>query len=198
MNNKFKRITIGFVLPVVVVTIICIGFYFKNAHESFIELTKTEKESDEAAITLTKANWEKYFEYVEEYVPVKNEAGEVERIELDVYYRMKEEYYEKLKSASEQVILMLEVDDTFKEYQITDSKTGAWEFTGNDSKYESTLYKLHVNSYSSNGDMCFWNADTNKCDIDGDTFYQEFEEEMVLQVINETKIMAVEGQITLK
>ena len=198
MNNKFKRIAIGFILPIMITVLVCGIFYYKNAHQNLLAYTNVEEETNESVTTLTKANWEEYFEYIEEYVPVKNESGEIEGIKLDAYYRMKDEYYERVESSSEQVILMLEVDDTYKEYQMTDAKTGEWEFTGKDSKYESAVYKFHVNDLGNDSDMCFWYADTNRCDVDGDWFYQELKDEMVLQVINEIEIMAVEGQIILK
>lgn len=198
MNNKFKRIAIGFVIPIIITVLVCGIFYYKNAHQSLLAYVDTEEEVDDSKVVLTKQNWEEYFEYVEEYVQIKNDAGKVERVELDAYYRMKDEYYEKLESASERVILMLDVDDTFTEYVITDSKTGEWEFTGKDSKYESNFYKFYVNSLGNDSNMCFWYSDKNRCDVDGESFYQELNDESLIQVINETKILAVEGQLTFK
>lgn len=46
--------------------------------------------------------------------------------------------------------------------------------------------------------MCYWESDTNRCDISGENFFKEVQNEMILQVINDVEIRAVEGQITLK
>lgn len=197
MNQNIKRFFIGCIIPLFATVLVC-GIVFQQNAAAAIFGEPEKVEVPEGAVTLTKANWEEYFEYVEEYIQIKNDAGEVERIELDVYYRMKDEYYKKLESSSENVILMLDVDDTFKEYKITDPKTGEWELTGNDSKYESKAYEFYVNDLGNDRDMCFWYADENRCDVDGDWFHQEFKDEMVIQEINEIEIRAVEGQITFK
>ena len=199
--NKAKRILIGLVLPTIVIVLVCGGFFYRNAYQYFVtgtEKTTQEKAPSEGTITLTKGNWEEYFEYVEEYVQVKNDAGKVEQIYLDVYYKMKDEYYEKFVSASDNVILMLDVDDTYKQYEIQDSATGKWEFTGDDSKYESKFYEMYVSSLGNDRNMCYWESDTNRCDISGENFFKEVQNEMILQVINNVEIRAVEGQITLK
>ena len=198
MNDKVKRYLIGCVIPVLLTVLVCGIFFYQNAAAAIFAKPAEETEVLEGTVTLNKGNWEEYFEYVEEYVPITNDAGEVERIELDVYYRMKDEYYERLESASENVILMADVDDTFKEYKITDPKTGEWELTGNDSKYESGFYEFMIPGKGYDRDMCFWYPDANKCSINGDLFYQDYQGEMVLQVINEIEIRAVEGQLTFK
>lgn len=199
MNDKVKRYLIGSVIPVLLTVLVC-GIIFKQnaAAAIFAESAEEEAEIPEGTVILNKGNWEEYFEYVEEYVKITNDAGEVERVELDAYYRMKREYYERLDSVSGQVILMADVDDTFKEYKITDPKTGEWELTGNDSKYESGFYEFMVPGKGHDRDMCFWYSDTNRCDINGDLFYQDYQGEMVIQVINELEIRAVEGQLTFK
>lgn len=202
MNNKAKRILIGLVLPTIVIVLVCGGFFYKNAYRYFVtgtEKTTQEKAPSEGTITLTKGNWEKYFEYVEEYVQVKNDAGEVEEIYLDAYYKMKDEYYENFVSSSDKVILMIDVDDVYKKYEIIDSASGEWEFTGEDSKYESKFYEMFLSAYIGNDrDMCYWESDSNRCEVSGRVFFEDVQEDMILRVVNETEIRAVEGQITLK
>ena len=198
MNQKVKRFVIGCMIPLFA-TVLVSGIIFQQNAAAAIFGEAEKVEVPEGTVTLTKANWEEYFEYVEEYIQVKNDAGEVERVELDAYYRMKDQYYKKLESSSENVILMLDVDDTFKEYRITDPEAGEWELTGNDSKYESGFYEFMVPGKGHDRDMCYWYADTNRCDVNGDLFYQDYQQgEMVIQVINEVEIRAVEGQITFK
>jgi len=202
MNNKTKRILVGLVLPTIVMLLICGGFFYKNAFSHLkkpTQKTTEEKVQTKGTITLTKANWEEYFEYVEEYVQVKNDAGEVEEIYLDAYYKMKDEYYERLVSASDSVILMVDVDDIYKKYEIVDPVSGEWEFTGEDSKYESKFYEMYISAYvGSDRDMCYWESDINRCDVSGSIFFEDVQEEMILRVVNEVEIRAVEGQITLK
>jgi len=199
--NKTKRRLLGLVFPTIVIVLVCCGFFYNNAYEYFVagtEKTTQEKAPSEGTITLTKGNWEEYFEYVEEYAQVKNEAGEVEKIYLDAYYKMKDEYYERFESSSENVILMLDVDDTFKQYEILEPVSGEWEFTGEDSKYESDFYKMYMSGLGNERTMCYWYSDTNRCDVTGTYFYDDVQNELILQVINEIEIRAVEGQITLK
>lgn len=201
MKNKTKRILIGLVFPVVIIVLVCSAFFYKNAYKYFVtdtEKTTQEKVPSEGTITLTKGNWEEYFEYAEEYVQIKNEEGNVEKICLDAYYKMKDEYYEKLVSTSEDVILILDVDDTFKQYEILDPVSGEWKLTGEDSKYESDFYKMHMSGLGDERTICYWYSDTNKCDVTETYFYDDVQNEMILQVINEMEIRAVEGQITLK
>lgn len=202
MNNRTKRILIGLVLPTIVMLLICGGFFYRNAFGHLMkpmQKTTEEKVQTNGTITLTKANWEEYFEYVEEYVQVKNDDGEVEEVYLDAYYKMKDEYYERFVSASDSVILMADVDDIYKKYEIVDPVSGEWEFTGEDSKYESKFYEMYLSAYVGNDrDMCYWESDTNRCDVSGRHFFEDIQEEMILRLVNEVEIRAVEGQITLQ
>ena len=112
---------------------------------------------------------------------------------------MKDEYYENFVSSSDKVILMIDVDDVYKKYEIIDSASGEWEFTGEDSKYESKFYEMYLSAYIGNDrDMCYWESDSNRCEVSGRIFFENVQEDMILRVVNETEIRAVEGQITLK
>lgn len=197
MNKKLKRTLIGCVLPLFITAIACGIVFYQNAAAAIFG--KPEKGPvKEGTITLNMGNWEEYFEYVEEYIYEKNDNGEVEKVRLFAYYKMKEEYYERLASSSEDVILMVDVDDTFKEYQITDSATGEWELTGNDSKYESDFYQIYLANYQGEREMCWWDADTNRCEVSGHGFWDEVPDEKIVQQINDVTVRAAQGEITFK
>ena len=62
MNNKWKRVTIGFVLPMIIMTVVCIIFYLKNAHQSLLDGMETEEVSTASKVVLSKKNWEEYYQ----------------------------------------------------------------------------------------------------------------------------------------
>ncbi|MGN1267829.1 MAG: hypothetical protein ACI4UH_07805 [Dorea sp.] len=199
MNNKLKRIAIGFVLPIVVTALICGVFYYKNAYASFEARTK-EYERYQAldGVTLTKGNWDEYFEYVEEYVMEKDEDGNVVNVRLDAYYKMKDEYYEKLSSDTETVTFIVNADGTVKEYEILDSKTGEWNYTGKDAKYESGFHKLYMSYWGNNREICSWESETNKAEVLEYSQWYDMEKEMLILSIDEVEVLAVEGKLQFK
>lgn len=79
MNNKWKRITIGFVLPMVIIAVVCVIFYFKNAHQNLLDGMKTVEVSTVSKVAISERNWEEYFTLETNLELVKNEEGKQPR-----------------------------------------------------------------------------------------------------------------------
>lgn len=199
MNNKFKRIFIGLVLPIVVTVLVCGIFYYKNAYTSWQKETQEYKEYQNLdGVTLSKGNWSEYFEYVEEYVMDKDSDGNVVNVRLDAYYKMKDKYYEKLDLTTESVTFIVNVDGDIKEYEISDPKTGEWNYTGKKPRLESDFYKTFLWYTSDNRDMCWWEPETNRGEIVESTTYYDMEKDRLILTIHEIEVLAVEGKLKFK
>jgi len=196
MSSKWKRMLIALVLPMVVTITICGIFYYKNAHSTVLGLKEKYEEYQEFdGVILTKKNWNEYFEYVEEYVTDIDEQGNAVSIRLDAYYKMKDEYYEKISKNTERIIFIVNADGTVKEYEILNPKTGEWKYTGKNAKFESDFYKLYMAYMENNREMCFWEPDTNKAEIAGNSYQYNMKEEMLILSIDTVELLAVEGRL---
>lgn len=128
MNNRCKRITVGFVLPIIIAVLICGIFYYKNAHQSLLDYMGTEEVNDGSKVILTKQNWEEYFTLETKQELYKNDAGELEKVQYVHYISLKEEYHDKLDESAIGILNLTVMQPMDRmEYTITDAKEGKWE-----------------------------------------------------------------------
>jgi len=117
MKNKGKRILIGLVIPIVVTTLFCITFFYKNEWKGFMGEVKEQEESmkeeipeevqeEDGAkiIKLTKNNWDRYFEIEIKPELVWNEAGELEKVQYVMYLSLRKEYHHEISLTQREVM----------------------------------------------------------------------------------------------
>ena len=131
MNNKWKRMTIGLVLPMIIMAFVCGIFYFKNAHQSLLDGMKIEEVSTASKVVISKLNWEEYFTLESKLEVIKNEAGELEKVFYIVHLQLKEEYRDKIAIEYKNYVTISGTQPRKRMcYEITDAVNGEWEITG--------------------------------------------------------------------
>ena len=131
MNNKWKRVTIGFVLPMIIMTVVCIIFYLKNANQSLLDGMETEEVSTASKVVLSKKNWEEYFTLETKLEFIKNEEGELEKVFYIDHLKLKEEYRDKIALEYKNYVILSGTQPRKRMcYKITDASSGEWEITG--------------------------------------------------------------------
>ena len=85
MKHRIKRYLFGLIIPTIAAVLICVVFYYKNAHQEVIsEFAAYEGDTSEQmkGIMLRKDNWQEYFT-----IETTKEAN---------CLRLKEEYHDKI------------------------------------------------------------------------------------------------------
>ena len=189
MNNKWKRMTIGFVLPMIVMAVVCGIFYFKNAHQSLLDGMKIEKVSTASKVVISKLNWEEYFTLETKLEVIENEAGELEKVFYIDHLQLKEEYREKIALEYKNYVTITGTQPRKRMcYKITDAVNGKWEITGpligDETKHESVRT------------MWSWGtADEGNFERIYELEYGEYAGQIFLEVPEENVVEAAEGEL---
>lgn len=134
MRYKTKRILIGLVIPTIAAAMICGVFYYKNVHVGFVnEIKKYEDDTSEQmkGIVIRKDNWQDYFTLETRVELIKNEAGELEKVQYVNCLSLKEEYRTKLTTERDSIVNITGKQPSERmKYEIVDPKAGEWELTG--------------------------------------------------------------------
>lgn len=208
MKNKGKRILIGLIIPIIVTTLFCVSFFYKNEWKGFLGEVKEQEESlqeempeevleEDGAkiIKLTKNNWDKYFEIEIKPELVWNEENELEKVQYVSCLILKEEYHDKISLTQRESYLNLtgiqQLD--WMQYEITDSVAGEWQIT-----------KKQTEGLVVGGrDRMFlwWERDRVKYNDFISVITHEAGEYMghlVIEVPGEPEVQAAEGMLVLK
>ena len=133
MRYKAKRIFIGLIIPIIAAVLICGVFYYKNAHVGFInEITARKGDTSEQmkGIIIRKDNWQEYFTLETREELIKNEAGELEKVQYVNYLSLKEEYRDKIATERASFVNITGNQDSERmKYEIVNEKTGEWKVT---------------------------------------------------------------------
>ena len=189
MNNKWKRMTIGFVLPMVIISVVCGIFYYKNAHQSLLDGMKKEKVSTASKVMISKKNWEEYFTLETKQEFIKNEAGEVEKVLYVDHLKLKEEYRDKIALEYKNYVILSGTQPRKRMcYEITDAVNGEWKITGpligDETKHESIRT------------MWSWGtADEGNFETIYELEYGEYAGQMFFEVPEENTVEASQGEL---
>lgn len=189
MNNKWKRITIGFILPMIIMIAVCIIFYLNNAHQSLLDGMETEEVSTASKVVLSKKNWEEYFTLETKLEFVKNEAGELEKVFYIDCLKLKEEYRDKITLEYINHVTITGTQPRKRMcYEITDALSGEWEITG-PLIGDETSFPITRTKWS-------WGT-TNKGDFERiyELEYGEYAGQIFLEVPEEITVEAVQGAL---
>jgi hypothetical protein len=202
MKNKGKRILIGLIIPIIVTTLFCIIFFYKNEFKSFLGDVKEQELSEEILeedgakiIKLTKNNWNKYFEIEIKPELVWNEAGELEKVQYVMYLSLKKEYHHEISLTQRESYVNLtglrQLD--WMQYEITDPVAGEWQITTK----QTELIKVGGQDRMNLG----WTRDDTKDKdfISARVFEAgEYMGHLVIEVPGEPQVQAAEGLLVLK
>lgn len=189
MNNKWKRMTIGFVLPMMIMLIVCGIFYYKNAHQSLLDGMKTEEVSTASKVMISKSNWEEYFTLESKVEFIKNEAGELEKVLYIDHLKLKEEYRDKIALEYKNYVILSGTQPRKRMcYKITDAVKGEWEITGPLIGDETKIESVRT--------MWSWGtADEGDFEKIYELEYGEYLEQLFLEVPEENTVEAAEGEL---
>lgn len=189
MNNRWKRRTIGFVLPMIIMALVCGIFYFKNAHQSLLDGMKLEEVSTASKVVISKLNWEEYFTLESKQEVIKNESGELEKVFYIDQLKLKEEYRDKIALEYKNYVILSGKQKRKRMcYEITDTVKGEWEITGpligDETKHEGIRT------------MWSWGtADEGNFETIYELDYGEYVGQTFLEVPEEITVEAVQGEL---
>ena len=189
MNNRWKRMTIGFVLPMIIMALVCGIFYFKNAHQSLLDGMKLEEVSTASKVVISKLNWEEYFTLESKLEVIENESGELEKVFYIDQLKLKEEYRDKIALEYKNYVILSGKQKRKRMcYEITDAVKGEWEITGpligDETKHE--------------GIRTMWSwatADEGDFETIYELDYGEYVGQIFLEVPEEITVEAVQGEL---
>lgn len=189
MNNKWKRMTIGFVFPMIIMIVVCGIFYFKNAHQSLLDGMKTEKVSTASKVVISKLNWEEYFTLESKVELIKNESGELEKVLYIDYLKLKDEYRDKIALEYKNYVILSGTQPRKRMcYEITDAITGEWKITGpligDETKHESVRTKWSWGTADEGNFEQVYELDNG-----------EYMGQIFLEVPEENTVEAVQGEL---
>ena len=208
MKNKGKRILIGLVIPIIVTTLFCTTFFYKNELKGFQgdakekeeslqeELSEEVLEEDGAKIIkITKNNWDNYFEIEIKPELVWNEAEELEKVQYVMYLSLKKEYHHEISMTQRESYVNLtglrQLD--WMQYEITDPVDGEWQIT----KKQMELIKGGGRDRMYLG----WKRDDTKDkEFTSARVFEagEYMGHLVMEVPGEPEVQAAEGMLVLK
>ena len=189
MNNRWKRMTIGFVLPMIIMALVCGIFYFKNAHQSLLDGMKIEKVSTASKVVISKLNWEEYFTLESKLEVIKNELGELEKVFYIDHLKLKEEYRDKIALEYKNYVILSGKQKRKRMcYKIADAVKGEWEITGpligDETKHEGIRTK-----------WSWGTADEGNFETIYELDYGEYVGQIFLEVPEEITVEAVQGEL---
>lgn len=132
LENKAKRVSVGLILPTVVIAVVSIGSFYNNALvslEKSIEETE-EKQNLSGAVALTKENWQEYFTIETKEELEYNDDDELKKVKYVSVINLKEEYQDKVVYSEEkksELFLNGYLHTEIMVYEITDAKNSEWE-----------------------------------------------------------------------
>lgn len=189
MNNKWKRMTIGLVLPMIIMSVVCGIFYFKNAHQSLLDGMQTEEVSTVSKVVISKRNWEEYFTLETKLELIQNEAGELEKVLYVDHLKLKDECRDQIALEYKNYVILSGKQSRKRMcYEIIDSKTGEWEITGplidDETKHESIRTK-----------WSWGTADEGDFESTYELENGEYQGQIFLEVSEENMVEAVQGEL---
>lgn len=202
MENKGKRSVIIVMFLIVLLAVIIFSLYrFKDLLSSKETLNENEQkeqiveEDGMIIIKLTKDNWDKYFTIKTEPKLIKNDAGELEKVQYADYLILKEEYHDKISLEQRESYLDLSGVQMIEmmQYEITDAKAGEWELTKEQPEGMVVGGRDRV--------MLWWNStDATEKDFYSENTFEcgEYMGNLVTEVPGEPEIHAAEGELVLK
>ena len=189
MNNKWKRVTIGFMLPMIIMTVVCIIFYLKNAHQSLLDGMETEEVSTASKVVLSKKNWEEYFTLETKLELVKNEAGELEKVFYIDHLKLKEEYRDRIALEYKNYVILSGTQPRKRMcYEITDALSDEWEITG-------PLIGDETRSPITRTKWSWGTVDEGNFEQVYELEYGEYAGQIFLEVPEENTVEAVQGEL---
>ena len=151
---------------------------------------RTEYE-DGTVLEITSQNWEDYFDLMEAVKYEKNENGEVTGVYRDVWFALKEEYWNRVdQNAENEVTFICRIDVKLKKYEIIDPKTGDYKITGDGPK---GLFQPQ-----NNRGITFWDNENNGVEEEAPLVERYDGDEPYMYTYDELEVRAAEGKIYLK